>query len=127
MAMHPACDWNPGDGGSIDDEDWRNELGEAAGSLPSSPPTFLFPSSQAYFGARKVVEHMRDRDSDTNLSRCLARRSVEVSKGDLEVAWWLMMVRGIAWDMSCYQEPWPEDGAILYPALFGDQTPVILA
>lgn len=102
-------------------EEWKEEFQKAAGAADLPSAQLKVASSKTYFRAKMVVKNT------SNLGELLRGKSVEVTEEEAKVAWWLMMVRGIAWDMSCYREAWPEDSAIVYPAFFGDQTPVMLA
>ncbi|PVI05458.1 hypothetical protein DM02DRAFT_725149 [Periconia macrospinosa] len=81
-----------------------------------------------YHIARRYVACVKD--GPDNVVGYLQERGVKWDVEDIEAAWWVMMLRGVTWDMSCVGDPafrnkrhqWTPE---LVPSFFYDlQTPV---
>lgn len=88
--------------------DWA----EAMGIEQQAPPRARNPrhlgNPRFYFGMNRIVQDIKS--EDRGIRQELAKLGVEVSDtADAQLAWWMMMIRGIVWDMSCYRESWPRD------------------
>lgn len=105
--------------------DWA----EAIGIEKEAPPRTRNPrhlgNPRFYFQMNQIVYDMRS--EDCGIRQELLKLGVEVTDTDAQVAWWMMMIRGIAWDMSCWREGWPSDERFVPSTFYGDPTPVMLA
>lgn len=77
-----------------------------------------------YFRVNKIVQMMKSENS--GIRQELARFEVKVTDAAAQLAWWMMMIRGVAWDMSCYREQWP-DQEFVPSTFYRDPRPVMLA
>ncbi|USW50380.1 hypothetical protein Slin15195_G036990 [Septoria linicola] len=50
------------------------------------------------------VKHMRE--GDHSVARYLQERGLKSTSEQIETAWWILMLRGIAWNMSTLDESW---------------------
>lgn len=123
-------------------ETWARTMGLQPDAHDGLVQEYL-SAPEYWFRMCAMVECVRDGDVQAELVRRRRRgrstgtsvggdpqRSVpawDVSEDAVGLAWWLMMARGVAWDMGCYREEWPDDAAVVPSALYGDQTPVMLA
>lgn len=110
---------------SVHHGDWA----EAMGIEQQAPPRARNPRHLGnpifYFRMRQFVSDMTS--NDCGIRHGLVKLGVEVTDTDAQLAWWMMMIRGIAWDMSCYREGWPADERFVPSTYYGDPTPVMLA
>lgn len=103
--------------------DWAEAIGLEQQAPPKARAQLGNP--RFYFRMSKIVQHMKS--EDRGIRQELAKLGVEVTDASAQLAWWIMMIRGIAWDMSCYREPWPADEPFVPSTFYGDPTPVMLA
>lgn len=103
--------------------DWAGVAGVEEKAPPQARGWFRNP--RFYFQMNTIIQRMKSRDH--GIREELAEFGVEVTDAEAQLAWWIMMVRGITWDMSCYREPWPEDELLVPSSFYKDPTPVMLA
>lgn len=106
----------------------RSDWADFIGLEQQAPPRarHQLGNLRFYFRMNKIIEHMKS--EDRGIRQELAKLGVEeLTEAEAQLAWWIMMVRGIAWDMSCYREPWPADQDLVPSTFYGDPTPVMLA
>lgn len=105
--------------------DWAEYMGLEKQAPPEAKKKPHLGNPGFYFRMNKIVQNMKS--EDRGIQQELAKLGVEVTATDAQLAWWMMMIRGIAWDMSCYREPWPADERFVPSTFYGDPTPVMLA
>lgn len=105
--------------------DWAEFMGIEQQAPPETKQKPQFGKPAFYFRMNKIVQNMKP--EDRGIQQELAKLGVEVTATDAQLAWWMMMIRGIAWDISCYREPWPADERFVPSTFYGDPTPVMLA
>lgn len=105
--------------------DWAEVMGLEEKAPPKARDRQHAGNPIFYFRMNKIVQHMRS--EDRGIGQELRKLGVEVTDTEAQLAWWMMMIRGIAWDMSCYREPWPTDERFVPSTFYGDPTPVMLA
>lgn len=111
--------------------DWWEHVNGHETSGAASTPVVPCGSPRFWFRMKQIRLDMMD--PEKGLQRELLQKfgldvdRYEEKDAQVDVAWWLMMVRGIAWDMACYREPWPEDWKPVKSEFYGDQTHVMLA
>ena len=54
----------------------------------------------------------------------LRKKGMEVSDDEAEVAWWILMIRGMVWAMSTWQADHTKFGEPVPASLYGNKTPV---
>ena len=64
-------------------------------------------------------------DKKNGIGAYLAEKGVRLERNDVDVAWWALMLRGIAWSMSVWTNHPPGDP--IPSSMYGNQTPVWLA
>lgn len=73
-----------------------------------------------YEFARGFVDHVENADFGIAIS--LKEESSRFDNVDIVEAWWVMMLRGVAWDMATVGRAGPGEAIPAY--LYGSQTPV---
>lgn len=105
--------------------DWAEYIGLEEQAPPEAKKKPHLGNPGFYFRMNRIVQNMKS--EDRGIKQQLAKLGVEVTDTDAQLAWWMMMMRGIAWDMSCYRESWPADERFVPSTYYGDPTPVMLA
>ncbi|KAL1865371.1 hypothetical protein Daus18300_007261 [Diaporthe australafricana] len=104
--------------------DWAEAI-QLERQAPVEAREYHLRNPHFYFRMKRIVQDMKS--EDRGIRQELAKFRVEVTDAEAQLAWWMMMIRGIAWDMSCYREPWPADELPVPSTFYGDPTPVMLA
>lgn len=110
---------------SLHHGDWAEVMGIEQQAPPQARKKPHLGNPRFYFRMNKIVQDMKS--EDRGIKQELAKLGVEVTDTEAQLAWWMMMIRGIAWDMSCYREPWSADERFVPSTFYGDPTPVMLA
>lgn len=105
--------------------DWAEVMGLEQQAPPKARDRQHAGNPIFYFRMNKIVQHMKS--EDRGIRQELGKLGVEVTDTEAQLVWWMMMIRGIAWDMSCYRESWPADEDFVPSTFYGDPTPVMLA
>lgn len=109
---------------NLENGDWAEFMGLEQQAPPEAKKKPHLGNPGFYFRMNKIVQNMKS--ENRGIKQELAKLGVEVTDTDAQLAWWMMMIRGIAWDMSCYRESWPAE-RLVPSTLYEDPTPVMLA
>ena len=74
--------------------------------------------------AKSHVMSFEAKKSHRGITKFLHRKDINYSEEDVEVAWWLLMLRGTAWAMSTRRIDKLQFGEFITSSFYGNKTPI---